>query len=96
MVPGGIKSEQLVVGGVGDPGHRMPIAGRHRRQRPSRGLESQTLMNVRVLNDVIPIVVVDEVVSSDRGVNRSRGGGNERGQDPKACSGSSTVRDSRA
>ena len=56
----GIQAEHLHIHHMRHPGEWMPIALETRGERPSHVIEGQTATNVRVFDDVLEVVVVDE------------------------------------
>src|ERR1035437_522426 len=70
---GWIHAEQLYVERVGGPGDGMPIGQLGGVKRPGNGVPGQSGADVRVLNDVVRVVVVEKgsatgwIVKSDGG-----------------------------
>lgn len=77
VMPGWTQTEELAVGHVRDPGQRMPVVGvTGRFERPNDVRPGQAAFDVRVVQDVIGVVVVQKTVPKDREID----GKSPRGQ----------------
>ena len=63
----GLKTEDLAVEHMGEPGERMPACGMKRREGPSDPVQGQAVDDHRVVPDVVIVVVVDELMGSGPG-----------------------------
>ena len=72
QVAAGIKTEELAVEHMGNPGERVPACGMKRREGPSYSLRGQAAAYHRVVPDVVIVIVVDELMTQDLAVDRQR------------------------
>ena len=70
---GGIEAENRDVGSVGNPSQRMPVTGIAVSERPDNIAGSQAVFDVRVVDDVLRIVDVDEGMAVDRRIDGAGG-----------------------
>ncbi len=69
VVASGVEEEQRTIQHVGHPGDRMPVAGVGARQGPAHSFPSQSVLHHRIVCHVKMVVVVDELMVSDRPID---------------------------
>ena len=67
---GGIEIEELAIERVRKPGDGMPRADMIGGEGPAHGVPGEAVLHVRILRDVESVVVVDEGIVIDAGIER--------------------------
>jgi hypothetical protein len=67
-----LQPKQLAVQCMREPGKRVPVVFFGGSQRPTEGVTSQALLDMAILSDISPIVVVDERIFGGAIVDRER------------------------
>ncbi len=70
MVPIGANAEQLDVGHVRQPCHRMPIGRFHRREGMANSFNRKAHLNEVVLGNILPVINGHEFILNRLAVNR--------------------------
>src|SRR5260370_32364741 len=87
MMPGRIQMEKRNIQRVRNPSERMPIAFVIRSRNTADRLPVQAGLNMRIVNDVTRVVVIDKTVVESGEIHRDRGENQQQAKDGVAqCS----------
>jgi len=84
VVAEGIGAKKTIIDGEDDPGERVPIGRPSGGERPDDAGPIQSVLDGRILGDVIAVVIIDEAQAEDAGINDGDGDGQAKADQPFA------------